>query len=184
MCSFAYQRGSLSHDESRIICTSTLNTDQHMWSDRRNLSTHLDLRVSFSVLVGYQDFFCNQSSRKIFWCVQLFLFSFLNSSRDQCKPWNDSWSYCLSELMNSRFVSLGVWEIFHECTEWNNSSFKWFPKTSFMGVFLFCQEILDISQIAIAFPRIWPDCNNAADVLPLLVVLLFLQCRLLLSDKA
>ena len=54
----------------------------------------------------------------------------------------DGFSLCLS---------LGVWEIFNLCAEWNDWSFEWFTKSSFIRSVLICQEILDTSQIAIAF---------------------------------
>ena len=60
---------------------------------------------------------------------------------------NDEFTLCLS---------LGVWEIFHQCAKWNNWSLKWFTESSFVRSFPVCQEILDISQMAIAFHRIWP----------------------------
>ena len=59
----------------------------------------------------------------------------------------DEFSLCLS---------LGLWEVFLQCTRWNNWSFERFTKSSFIRSFPVCQEVLDISQIAMAFRRIWP----------------------------
>ena len=54
-------------------------------------------------------------------------------------------------------LSLGVWEVILPlCAEWNNWSFGWFSKSSFTRSFPFCQEVLNIPQIAKASHGIWP----------------------------
>ena len=63
------------------------------------LPYHLPQEIWSSVFLGYQDFFCIQSSGKYFWCVQLFQFfnvniqyvSLPNSPRDQSISSENFW---------------------------------------------------------------------------------------------
>ena len=46
--------------------------------------------------------------------------------------------------------------IFNQWTKWNNRSFKWLPKTSFIGRLPIRQSVLNSSQIAVKFYGIRP----------------------------
>ena len=108
------------------------------------------IKTSFAFsLLGYISQFFKISNQNIF---------LPNSPPPAIKahPKKDSWQHLLSKLMNSCFVSLEVWEISNYCAKWNNGSFEWFPKSSFILRFPVCQEVLDISQTATAFHGIWP----------------------------
>ena len=61
--------------------------------------------------------------------------------------------------------------ILNKWTKRNNRSFKWLPKTSFIGRLPIRQQICDVSQIGVTFHGICPptlsfrpDCNNTAEV--------------------
>ena len=70
---------------------------------------------------------------------------------DQSISWKDSWYYFLSELMNSSFVSfadVGNYPLVDQMEKlvlWKTPQ-----------IFVVCQEVLDISQVAIEFHRIRP----------------------------
>ena len=131
------------------------------WQFRRAICHR---KYKFSVLLVFSELLLHS----VFWSICLMhpIFQFFNirnqnvslpnSPRDQGISDQNSWKYFLHELMNSRFVSLGDWEIFHQCTEWNKWSFEGLPKYSFAWCFPVGQEILDIPKIAIAFHGIWP----------------------------
>ena len=79
------------------------------------------------------------------------LFESCDSSRYVCKIRNTHYSDFLPLYVmrncNSQCKSCD--------DESNNSIFKWFSKSSLILDFSVCQDILNISQIAIVFPRIW-----------------------------
>ena len=76
--------------------------------------------------------------------------------------------------------------ILNQWTRRNDRYFKWFSKTSFVRSVSIRQEILNVSQIGWAFHGICHqfssrlDCNNTAEVLPLLCAVLYRQCYLFL----
>ena len=45
-------------------------------------------------------------------------------------------------------------KMFNHCSKRNHWTFEWLPESPFIWSFHICQEVLDISQIAIAFHRI------------------------------
>ena len=72
--------------------------------------------------------------------------------------------------MKSWLVSCWNRVIFNHCSKRNYWAFEWFSKSSFTRSFPVCQEVLNISQMAIGFHRIShhfssnPHCCNSAEV--------------------
>ena len=58
--------------------------------------------------------------------------------------------------MNSRLIFRWRRMIFNHCSKTYYWPFEWFFKSSCIRRFPVCQKVLDISQIAIAFHRVWP----------------------------
>ena len=81
-----------------------------------------------------------------------------NNHRDWCISDEYSCQNCLAELVKPCLVSCRNRIIFNHCTKRKFSTFKWFSESPFIRSFPICQEVLDISHIAIAFHRISPPC--------------------------
>ena len=70
---------------------------------------------------------------------------------------------CLARLSYKNWWSLDLFfffcrdrKIFNHYSKMNHWALKWFSESPFMWSFPVCQEVLNISQIAIAFHRISP----------------------------
>ena len=84
------------------------------------------------------------------------LFPFQNLPRDSLTAKKDSWKKVLAKLMISCLISWWNRMIFNNYSKRYYWSFKLFSKSSFVRRFPICQEVLDVSQIAIAYPRARP----------------------------
>ena len=82
--------------------------------------------------------------------------SFPNSHRDQLTAKKRKLWYFLAELTNYWLIFWWGWLIFDQCSKRKNWPFEWFSKSSFVRCFPICQEVLDLSKIAMAFRRVWP----------------------------
>ena len=60
------------------------------------------------------------------------------------------------KLMNSRLIFWWSRMIFNHCSKRHHWPFEWFSKSSFARSFPIGQEVLDVSQIATAFHKVWP----------------------------
>ena len=89
-------------------------------------------KYNLSVFVGYQDFFCIQSSGINFWYACCLVTSFPNSSRDQLEVQRDSWQYLFAKLMNFRLICRWTWTTFNHCSKRHYWPFEWFSKSSRM----------------------------------------------------
>ena len=58
--------------------------------------------------------------------------------------------------MDSWLVLRSYWIKLNQWTKWNRRSFKWLPKTSLLQGFPIRHEILNVSQIGVAFHGIFP----------------------------
>ena len=71
------------------------------------------------------------------------------------------------------------WMILNHCTKRNDQAFSWFSESSFVRCCPICEEVLNISQITIAFHESAhhslsrPDCNSTVDVPPFFLRRLF-----------
>ena len=131
-------------DTKRIGGSLSINLEN--WTDERSISSKgfdssiCDWKNKFS-LFGKYHLFRIESFRVDFWCVHRFQLlkvcdqyvTLPNSPRVQSVSEEQSRQDFLSKLMDSWLVLRSHKVILNQWTKWNNRSFKWLPKTSFIG---------------------------------------------------
>ena len=156
---------------SSLLNSSLLTVGSYLRVDSRNpLSLPHDFPVPSANWNMNSSSFCDQyffrvdCSRTKLWCIQLFQIlqacnqdiSLPNSSRDWRIAKTDSWVRLSCHIDEFLIVFWRNRMVFNQCPKRYYWPFEWFSKSPFIRSFPTSQEVLDISQIAIAFHWIGP----------------------------
>ena len=115
-----------------------------------------DWEYEFSTSLRRQHFLCIEPSGLEFCCVHLLQFFNVcdHPPADNASPSNTNGKTFAPKLMQSRLVFRWNRVTFDRCSRRDNWSVEWFSEPPFIGCLSIRQEILNVSQIAVAFHRI------------------------------